>query len=469
MQLRQREGLNRRFYSFIGLCIALYMLCSHTSFVLSQSDPANKTVLSVFVSAPPSGKTYYIDCDNGNDANAGNSLSKAWKTLDKANSSTLKPGEWLLLKRGCSWTGPLEISWSGKAAQPITVGAYGAGDAPIIKNAQYNVVISGSYLFVENLNTLANVTTRDPGCDNQPVGYTIGYRFESTASYVTLRNAGAQGHSHAVKILAGSNHNRIVNNSFYKNTMMLTLDKDNPSNDSGAAAIVLEGDDNEIGYNRIEGHDACSYDFERDGSAVELYGGQRNIIHHNVAINNNTFTELGQSRTADNTFAYNLVTANMRDSHFLVSRGAGSGRGPVKATKAFNNTVYLTDQTSMGVNCDGNCGKDILLLKNNIIWSEGKIGYIDTQSDEGNNIFWKADGNPGVFFPNPQDMSPTSRKANPLFMNAAEGDFRLKKGSPAIDAGINITSNMGTTSDLAGVLLPKGNAVDIGAYEYTGN
>jgi hypothetical protein len=452
------------------LMIALSLLAGAlwaAPFAHSQADRGGKVVTSLLVAAPAPGKAYYVDCSAGNDGNAGTSPAKAWRSLEKANNASLKPGEWLLLKRGCAWTGPLEVSWSGRATQPITVGAYGSGDAPIIKNAQYNVVISGSHLFVENLNTLANITTRDPGCDNQPIGYTIGYRFEPTASYVTLRSSGAQGHTHAVKVLAGSSRNRIVSNSFIKNTMMLTLDRENTTNDTGAAAIVLEGDDNVVAYNRIEGHDACSYDFERDGSAVELYGGQRNLIHHNTAVNNNTFTELGQSRTADNTFAYNLVTATVRDAHFLVSRGAGSGRGPVKGTRAFNNTVYLTDQTSMGVNCDGACGPDILLLKNNIIWSEGKVGYIDARADEGNNIFWKGDGNPGVFFPNPQDMSPTSRKANPMFVNASEGDFRPKKGSPAIDAGINITSAMGTNSDLAGVTLPRGNGVDIGAYEAT--
>jgi len=44
----------------------------------------------------------------------------------------------------------------------------------------------------------------------------------------------------------------------------------------------------------------------------EVYGGQRNRVHHNTATNNATFTELGNARSADNTFAASSVSLDRR-------------------------------------------------------------------------------------------------------------------------------------------------------------
>jgi hypothetical protein len=46
------------------------------------------------------------------------------------------------------------------------------------------------------------------------------------------------------------------------------------SDDDHGAGILIWGDDNIIEYNKMEKNDACSYDYVRDGSAVEIYGGK---------------------------------------------------------------------------------------------------------------------------------------------------------------------------------------------------
>jgi len=51
---------------------------------------------------------------------------------------------------------------------------------------------------------------------------------------------------------------------------------------------------------------------------------------------------------------------------------------------------------------------------------------------------------------------------NQLFIDPAKGDYRLKAGSPAIDAGISV----GINYDYLGNSVPKGKAEDIGPYEF---
>jgi hypothetical protein len=229
-------------------------------------------------------------------------------------------------------------------------------------------------------------------------------------------------------------------------------------NDSGAFAILLHGDRTEVAYNTISGSDAFSYDYGRDGAAIEVYGGQSNTIHHNLAFDNDTFVELGHSRSADNTFAYNLVRSSLPESIFLVTRGAGSGYGPVVRTTMVNNTALLTGSSSQGVICHAGCGPDILTMRNNIVVAEVKAGYADRPFVEDHNL-WGGK----IQFP----KGPGSSKTDPRFVDPAGGDLRLRADSPAVDRG----APTGYTADLDGSPVPQdgdgdGTATaDLGAYE----
>lgn len=162
-----------------------------------------------------------------------------------------------------------------------------------------------------------------------------------------------------------------------------------PTNDdSGAFGVLLKGDDTEVTQNTISGSDAFSYDYVRDGAAIEIYGGQRNDIHHNQAADNDVFSELGNSRSADNTFAYNLVLSSLSDSVFVVTRGPQSGYGPVYGTRLYSNSVRLTGANSQGFVCHAGCGPDILRMRNNIISAVKKTGYADAPFDEDYDLFF---------------------------------------------------------------------------------
>lgn len=81
--------------------------------------------------------TYYFSTslgdDNRSSLQAQNSATP-WKTLAKLNSffSSLNSGDIVLLKRGDTFYGSIEVSKSGTASQPITISAYGTGSKPVI-------------------------------------------------------------------------------------------------------------------------------------------------------------------------------------------------------------------------------------------------------------------------------------------------------------------------------------------------
>jgi Right handed beta helix region/Family of unknown function (DUF6298) len=80
---------------------------------------------------PPTGTTYYVSA-NGLDSNDGKSPDHPWKTLDKVSSTTFHPGDSILLNKGDTFTGSLQLQGSGTTANAITLSSYGTGADPII-------------------------------------------------------------------------------------------------------------------------------------------------------------------------------------------------------------------------------------------------------------------------------------------------------------------------------------------------
>ena len=76
--------------------------------------------------------TNYYVANSGSDLADGQSVNTPWQTLAKVFSTALSPGDTILLNRGNVWHEPLIIGHSGTNGQPITYGAYGNGNNPII-------------------------------------------------------------------------------------------------------------------------------------------------------------------------------------------------------------------------------------------------------------------------------------------------------------------------------------------------
>ncbi len=91
-----------------------------------------------------------------------------------------------------------------------------------------------------------------------------------------------------------------------------------------------------------------------------MYGAPRNRIHHNISVNDTTFTELGGDGTTGNAFYYNkyVDTAHDRTEAFNLGRG--------RITAVYNNSIYLTGGDSRGLVVGTGDGGTV--VKNNIFY-----------------------------------------------------------------------------------------------------
>jgi len=394
-------------------------------------------------SLPGTGPNYYVDDVNGNDGSSGTSETTAWRSLDRAGSFTLSPGARLLFRRGGVWAGTLKIEESGAGGLPVVIASYGSGPLPVIQGANDCIALFGSGVVITQV---------------QAQDCWSGVRIPAGASFNRLEGNVFAGNVAGVLVSDGASDNVIAGNTFQNNNKM-SVNTPGGYDDSGAFGVLLNGDRNDVAHNFISGSVSPSFDYGLDGAAVEVYGGQGNNIHHNVAVDNHAFSELGDPRSRDNTFAYNLVLSSLPESTFLVTRGGQDGHGPVANTRLLNNTVVMTGAGSQGFVCHGGCDSGVLMMRNNIIQAALKAGYADGAFDEDYNFYA---GGITQF-----SLGPHSGTGNPGFSNPAAGDFHLAAGSPAVDSGVDA----GYTADLEGRNVPgDGNAdgiavADRGAFE----
>ena len=78
------------------------------------------------------GRAWYVDCQRGNDAADGLSISSAWRSTAAVSAHTFQPGDAIYFRRGSTCSGMLAPRGSGSASAPIRLGAWGSGALPHI-------------------------------------------------------------------------------------------------------------------------------------------------------------------------------------------------------------------------------------------------------------------------------------------------------------------------------------------------
>lgn len=128
-------------------------------------------ILAMFLlAAPAQGRRYYVDARAGDDAHDGLSPERAWRSLGKVNAAPLEPGDTVLFRRGHLWRGQL-VPRSGREGAPITYGAYGTGDKPVL------------------MGSVSRSSPEDWRPEGESVWVTAEPRFEETGASVDLVSA----------------------------------------------------------------------------------------------------------------------------------------------------------------------------------------------------------------------------------------------------------------------------------------
>ncbi|MHB0858290.1 MAG: choice-of-anchor Q domain-containing protein [Anaerolineae bacterium] len=393
---------------------------------------------------------FFLDSQNGNDANAGTSAEAPWQTLGRLQAQELRPGDIVHLRRGSSWSGGLTIHHSGQPDNPIIFRPYGDGDRPTLSNPGgggnlTNVIeVEGSWVVIEGLRVR----------DAQDSGIVFGN--QTNNSVIRDVEATAVGAGFKVR----GQHNLVTGN--YIHDLHMVVNTPGGDDDYGAVGVWLYNGNNEVSFNRFERCIASSHDYGQDGGAVEWWGNaDGNSVHHNWAQDSGGFIEVGGGSARGAVVAYNVSVNN---GLFACFHMGGNFRSDISGFRVENNTVVEhpggETKYALIVFHAGSPSADALLMRNNLFdvsnyWriateggftSQGNLYHLAT-SDKTELGFGLGDGD---------------RLGDPAFVSRDGRDFHLTASSAARNAGIDV----GHSVDFDGKPVPSGGIPDIGAFEF---
>lgn len=152
-------------------------------------------LLAVFISSVSicPAATFYIDSQEGLDANPGTTKSLPWKTLSRVNREIFAPGDKVLFRAGTRYRGQLKPNGSGAMISdipfPIKFDMYGQGPRPRIDaEGQYLYAV---YLYNVQYIELKNLEITNKGPKDRP---------NRCGVYIHIKDFGTAKHIHLKKL-----------------------------------------------------------------------------------------------------------------------------------------------------------------------------------------------------------------------------------------------------------------------------
>ena len=432
---------------------------------------------------------YYVSV-SGSDENDG-SKENPWATITYG-SGKLFPGDTLIVESGI-YREAVVVTNSGTEGKYITI----RGEEGVIVNGDFGyddseyglfTIQEAGYVVVEGI-TVKNSLTH-------------GIKVFGPCKHIVIRHCKTE-HTRGCGILAQGSYGYPWDKKYYISDIIVENNEIhwpqegywNGNNIYHEDITFMQGVEYfQILYNYVNAYDSVSYGGGPIG--IDVKDGVRyGVIHHNTVEN---IPANGIYIDAWDTYAHH-IDIYQNYVHNVTGQGIQVGAergGPIDSIKVYNNIVNRSGWS--GIASGNYTGGDpppqpqpkthIWIFNNTICkagfrdwgwgiltessFKQGKIFNnimveciengmkVNKQDDNliSNNCTYKYPpkydtGDPGD---NPV-------KTDPLFVDAAAGNFRLQSNSPCIDAGL---SEGAPAVDFEGTTRPQGAGVDIGAFEY---
>ncbi len=381
--------------------------------------------------------TYYIS-PTGNDQASGQSISAAWKSINRVNRQTFHPGDIILFRSKASYHGSIVLnsSDSGTPTSPITISSYGPGRATIRSGNQAGLDVSdvsglvvhrinfrGGGMYANHSNGLyfhtgtANRVMDGIAITNVAVSGYGGYniKMESWPASAHFQNVrivhaslnsalegglwinGAANNVHKniyVGYVNSFNHPGTGTNSMVTGNGIFVADVngatiehciayDNGSNGKAPVGIWAAGS-NRVTIQYCESYnnhtkantDGGGFDFDWDTTNSTM---QYNYAHNNDGPG---YLICADNHTSDgNVIRYNISQNDARKN----GHGAILLYGNARDLKVYNNTVYMSatgDGSSAAFNAfhTGDTAMANVDVRNNIFYTTGGVSVVDVDS-----------------------------------------------------------------------------------------
>jgi parallel beta-helix repeat protein len=418
-----------------------------------------------------SAATYYV-ATNGNDTFNGSSANP-WATLQHA-VETIAPGDTILVRSG-TYAG-CRIRNSGSVSLPKTL-ARDAG-ATVVINTPGPQNSHTSLIEIEN-GSGSEVT--DWIVDGFEVANSPHHGIDiRITNRITIRNCYAHHSAPSASgdgiFLAFSSHPLIENNEVAFNTEHGIYDSNsadyptirgNRSHDNSGGGIQLNADysskcpcgttvrDGIISFALIE-NNVIYNNGVNGGSALNMDGVDDSVFRNNLLYGNHAFGislfSTDGSHGSSRNKVYNNTIVQAIDGRWCLNIPKSKGNGGSPVGNVVKNNILYTERTDKGA-------IDVYSTAAGVLTSDYNVVVDRFSTNGGTSVTstlaqWRTFG---------YDAHSLISTATALFVNPAGSDYRLTTGSPAIDAGTNLSPDV--VADIVGTTRPQRTAYDIGCYE----
>ena len=396
--------------------------------------------------------------NDGSDGSAGAPLRSLQRAVTVARA-----GDRVLVAAG-SYPG-FRMTASGSAGAPIDITAAdgarptivpsGATDSVVLLDGVHDVRLNGLEIAGNPTRWGAGVRVRGGSArveladldihDNRSFGVLL-----EDVTDVTLSASRIAKNETGLQVSRAGAGVRIAGNDIFDNDRMI-VDDEAANNDRGANAIAFyrSTGPTTVEGNRIWGNRSTSHDYGFDGGAFEIYAASGVTIRDNVVWNNENVVETGTDGSlpcARNAFTGNVAYGAPRNGPAmgLILRCASD---MVVANNTFDDLDRFVFDVTAAAGSFGGSVEGLRIERNIAVSRADKLLSVDSllpasvAIDE-NLLFNRSDGFVASYpgrgntrllsaFTSWSGLQAGGRQADPLFVDPARADFRLRAGSPA--------------------------------------